>query len=217
MNTKVSSLLLSSAILLAACGNGTNDKENEKATTEATTEQATTESQVEDTADSNNNDSNVNNRKMAVVPSDVKTSPKDAIKTAQDEAKGELKELSFDDDDNKWVYEVKLKDGTTENKVKVDAETNQVIKTKTENENKQDETFNYADVMNIDDAYNVSKEEFDGKVSEWSLKQDDGILKYEFNLVNDKGEKYEVDLDAKSKKVLKSEQDWKRVLVIIEI
>lgn len=138
--------------------------------------------------------------------SNVKTSVEDAIKTAQKEAKGDLESISFDYDEKekKWAYEVNLKDASESSEVKIDSDSNKVLKKVTEKDNDKETTIVYGDVTPIEDIIDVAKKKFDGEVKEWSLDEDSGVIKYDVELVKDK-KSQEFENDAQSKKILKQE------------
>ncbi|REH78034.1 PepSY domain-containing protein [Staphylococcus felis] len=53
----------------------------------------------------------------------------DAVKKAQDEVSGELKQWTLNDDDGQLVYEVELMDGTQEKEVQLDAKSGDIVST----------------------------------------------------------------------------------------
>ncbi|MBI5975399.1 PepSY domain-containing protein [Staphylococcus canis] len=53
----------------------------------------------------------------------------DAVKKAQDEVSGDLKKWKLGHDDNQFVYEIELLDGTDEKEVKLDAKSGDIIST----------------------------------------------------------------------------------------
>lgn len=138
--------------------------------------------------------------------SEVKINATQAIETAQKEVKGDLKSISFDYDDKekKWAYDVNLSDENESHEVTVDAVSNKVLKNESEKENDKETTINYKDVTPVEDIIEVAKKEYNGDVKEWSLDEDDGVVKYDVELVKD-GKSKEFEIDAKTKEIIKQD------------
>lgn len=141
---------------------------------------------------------------QSVDYSEVKTDANQAIKTAQKEVKGELESISFDynDKEKKWAYDVNLREGNQSHEVTIDAISNKVLKKETEKENDNEKTINYKDVTPIEDIIEIAKKEYNGDVKEWSLDEDDGLVKYDVELNKD-GKSKEFEIDAKTKEIIK--------------
>lgn len=138
--------------------------------------------------------------------SNVKTDVNAAIETAQKEVKGDLESISFDYDDKekKWAYDVNLRDDKESSEVTVDANSNKVLKKESEKENDKETTKIYKDVTPVEDIIEVAKKEYKGDVKEWSLDEDDGVLKYDVELVKD-GKSKVFEIDAKTKEIIKQD------------
>ena len=115
---------------------------------------------------------------------DVKVSPEDAVKAAQKESKGELKDLSFEKETGEWSYKVELVDGTNENKVLINADDKSVTNVEKEQEDSDDndQTFKLSDVAKFEDALKVAQDKAKGDIKEWSLSEDNGKLVYSIEL-----------------------------------
>ncbi|MBL0847335.1 PepSY domain-containing protein [Mammaliicoccus fleurettii] len=206
MKFKMISLLLASGIVLAACGNDKSDdqKDDQKEEkTEQTTEQ-TTKDESKDDEDTNKTTQNT------IKWDDVKVSPEDAVKTAQKESEGELKDLSFEKETGDWNYKVELVDGQNENKVLVNADDKSVANVEKETDDDDDDneqTFKLSDVAKFDDVLKVAQDEAKGDLKEWSLSEDDGQLVYSIDLKEGNNDSTEFKIDAKSKEILEQEQD----------
>ncbi|MCJ0912997.1 MULTISPECIES: PepSY domain-containing protein [Mammaliicoccus] len=209
MKYKMLSLLLSAGIVLAACGNGDDDNNDKKDNqNDEKTEQTTKENSNDDqnTDDDQSSDKATEN---TVKWDDVKVSPEDAVKAAQKESKGELKDLSFEKETGEWSYKVELVDGTNENKVLINADDKSVTNVEKEQEDSDDndQTFKLSDVAKFEDALKVAQDKAKGDIKEWSLSEDNGKLVYSIELKEGNKESTEFTIDAKSKEILEQETD----------
>ncbi len=209
MKYKMLSLLLSAGIVLAACGNSDDDNNDKKDNqNDEKTEQTTKENSNDDqnTDDDQSSDKATEN---TVKWDDVKVSPEDAVKAAQKESKGELKDLSFEKETGDWSYKVELVDGTNENKVLINADDKSVTNVEKEQEDSDDndQTFKLSDVAKFEDALKVAQDKAKGDIKEWSLSEDNGKLVYFIELKEGNKESTEFTIDAKSKEILEQETD----------
>ncbi|WP_204254776.1 PepSY domain-containing protein [Mammaliicoccus sciuri] len=209
MKYKMLSLLLSAGIVLAACGNSDDDNNDKKDNqNDEKTEQTTKENSNDDqnTDDDQSSDKATEN---TVKWDDVKVSPEDAVKAAQKESKGELKNLSFEKETGDWSYKVELVDGTNENKVLINADDKSVTNVEKEQEDSDDndQTFKLSDVAKFEDALKVAQDKAKGDIKEWSLSEDNGKLVYSIELKEGNKESTEFTIDAKSKEILEQETD----------
>lgn len=209
MKYKMLSLLLSAGIVLAACGNSDDDNNDKKDNqNDEKTEQTTKENSNDDqnTDDDQSSDKATEN---TVKWDDVKVSPEDALKAAQKESKGELKDLSFEKETGDWSYKVELVDGTNENKVLINADDKSVTNVEKEQEDSDDndQTFKLSDVAKFEDALKVAQDKAKGDIKEWSLSEDNGKLVYSIELKEGNKESTEFTIDAKSKEILEQETD----------
>ncbi|UXV32752.1 PepSY domain-containing protein [Mammaliicoccus sciuri] len=220
MKYKMLSLLLSAGIVLAACGNGDGDNNDKKENqndekTEQTTKENSNDDQNTDDQDSdddqNTDDDQSSDKatKNTVKWDDIKVSPEDAVKAAQKESKGELKDLSFEKETGEWSYKVELADGTNENKVLINADDKSVTNVEKEQEDSDDndQTFKLSDVAKFEDALKVARDKAKGDIKEWSLSEDNGKLVYSIELKEGNKESTEFTIDAKSKEILEQETD----------
>lgn len=226
MKYKMLSLLLSAGIVLAACGNGDddnndkkdnqNDEKTEQTTKENNNDDQNTDDQDSDDDQDSNDDQNTDDDQSSdkatentVKWDDVKVSPEDAVKTAQKESKGELKDLSFEKETGEWSYKVELVDGTNENKVLINADDKSVTNVEKEQEDSDDndQTFKLSDVVKFEDALKVAQDKAKGDIKEWSLSEDNGKLVYSIELKEGNKESTEFTIDAKSKEILEQETD----------
>ncbi|WP_258028119.1 PepSY domain-containing protein [Mammaliicoccus sciuri] len=215
------SLLLSAGIVLAACGNGdddNNDKkdnQNDEKTEQTTKENSNDDQNTDDDQDSDDNQNSDDDQSSdkatenTVKWDDVRVSPEDAVKAAQKESKGELKDLSFEKETGEWSYKVELVDGTNENKVLINADDKSVTNVEKEQEDSDDndQTFKLSDVAKFEDALKVAQDKAKGDIKEWSLSEDNGKLVYSIELKEGNKESTEFTIDAKSKEIREQETD----------
>lgn len=223
MKFKIFSLLLASGLILAACGNDDSDDKKDNKGAEKT-EQKTQDDNKDDMDDSSNDkdsnddqtndddsdDQNSNKSTTNTVKwDDVKVSPEEAVKEAQNEEKGELKDLSFEKEAGDWSYKVELVDGSNENKVLINADDKSVanVENETEDDDDNDQTFKLSDVAKFEDVLKVAQDKAKGDLKEWSLSEDDGKLVYSIDLKEGNKDTTEFKIDAKSKEILEQEQD----------
>ncbi|WP_209323655.1 PepSY domain-containing protein [Brevibacterium renqingii] len=134
-----------------------------------------------------------------------KTTAADAVKIGQDKVKakdGTLHaiELDYDSEDGKWEYDVKIKDGSTDHKVVIDAATGKVIRDESEDSDDKEKAIDLNSPMSYDEAYDLAKKKGEGRLSGWKLEYDDGQREYQFDF-DDKGTETEVTVNVESKKV----------------
>ncbi|WP_016912663.1 PepSY domain-containing protein [Mammaliicoccus vitulinus] len=223
MKFKIFSLLLASGLILAACGNDDSDDKKDNKGAEKT-EQKTQDDNKDDMDDSSNDkdsnddktndddsdDQNANKSTTNTVKwNDIKVSPEEAVKEAQNEEKGELKDLSFEKEAGDWSYKVELVDGSNENKVLINADDKSVanVENETEDDDDNDQTFKLSDVAKFEDVLKVAQDKAKGDLKEWSLSEDDGKLVYSIDLKEGNKDTTEFKIDAKSKEILEQEQD----------
>lgn len=213
MNKKWMSLLIASGLFLVACGNGqdqeNNDKQNDKETTEQTTNGDTKEDANDDQNTEDQNDATEdNNEQGAGDAEDVEASPENALDIAQEKEEGELTEISFEEENGKYVYKVDLLDGQNEKQVKIDANEQNVIEVEDDTESDNDEnTFKLTDAAVFDEVLKIAKDESDGELKEWTLNEDDGKLVYNIELEQDNQASTEFKIDAKTKEILEQDNE----------
>ncbi|NWK84533.1 PepSY domain-containing protein [Staphylococcus sp. GSSP0090] len=186
MKFKTIATVTASAFLLTACGNDASD--NSKGS-ESSNEKG--------------------DNKQVIALDKIKTSPKEAVKKAQEVYSGQnLKGISYEKSNGEWAYKIEQQKTGTESEVIISDKNKKVLNKETEKEdsiNKNDE-FKYSDAIDYKKAIKNAKKEFDGDIKEWSLSEDDGKLVYDMDL--QKGNtKHEITVDAKNGKVLNHEQD----------
>lgn len=187
MKLKYISGIVLTSVLLVACGNSDESKEDKD---EATGGNKGTSDKV-------------------ITINKVKTNPTDAIKKAQQTyTNQDLKGISFEKSNGKWSYKVEQQGQNKESEVVIADSNGKVLHKESEKENDIDkrEAFHYDDVIDYKKAIKKGQKEFDGEIREWSLAKDDGQLVYDMDLSKDQ-ETHEITVDAKNGKVLQNETD----------
>lgn len=67
-------------------------------------------------------------------------------------------------------------------------------------------TNNSVEAISLDEAQKIALEAVEGKVTKAKKEHDDGIDYYDFEIISD-NQKYEIEVDAKSGKIIKNEKD----------
>ena len=67
-------------------------------------------------------------------------------------------------------------------------------------------TNNSIEAISLDEAQEIALNAIDGKVTKAKKEHDDGIDYYDFEIISD-NQKYEIEVDAKSGKIIKNERD----------
>ncbi|NBJ71220.1 MULTISPECIES: PepSY domain-containing protein [Clostridia] len=144
------------------------------------------------------------------------TTPKldgDKMKSmVQEQYDGQITEFELETDRNKAVYEVEVINKDTEYDLELDGNSGEVLKenkkeiNQTKNENNEKGQIDAAkeELISMEEAKNIAKKQFDGKVESVELDEDDNQFVYEIELRNGKKEA-EFEIHAKSGKILKQE------------
>ncbi|MYL43844.1 PepSY domain-containing protein [Virgibacillus salexigens] len=127
----------------------------------------------------------------------------------EDQYDGTITELELDKDRNQAVYEVEVIEKSKEHDLKLDADTGEVLREKSKDINKDDDDIeddvkldmNNEDLIGVEKAKEIAKNNFDGKVVSIELDDDDNRLIYELELKNGKKEA-DFDIDAKNGEIL---------------
>jgi uncharacterized membrane protein YkoI len=145
-----------------------------------------------------------------VALKDIKTTPEKAIEIAQNEYKGDVKEVAFEKEHGEWSYKIAQVHNTDESEVTIKDKDQKVANKEKEadEEHQSDKTFNYKqDVKPYTQALQKGIDEVNGgSLKEWSIEKDHGKLVYDMDILY-KGDNHEVSIDAKSLKILKNEID----------
>lgn len=210
---KLTSLLLTLTLTLAACGTSDSNSDNtsEDNSSNQQTEETSNDSSTEDddnnddANDSTENDDGDDNASPETDSSEINldsydSTIEDAIKKAQSNFDGQLTDIGLERENNKWVYKIELESDSEEYDVSYDVNTLDIIEEEkdSENDDKYNEYFKYEDLITFDEAITTAKSEVNGKATEISTDFDDGVLYYEVSIQNQNGEDVDVIIDAKS-------------------
>lgn len=113
-------------------------------------------------------------------------SAQDALSTSADEVGADgivhAIELDYSDSSSAWVWSVKTLIDGTDHKVKIDADTGDVLDHEQESTDDQEQAVDLDSPMTWDDALAKAQAEVDGPVSGWKLEWDDQMAAYEFDI-----------------------------------
>lgn len=124
----------------------------------------------------------------------------EAIAVAQEKFDGILEEISYEEDDGIFYYEVKLENATEEYEVKLRANDLTVLEEELEGDNNERsfrklEAAHQEKIITFEEAVKIAEEAVNGEVKEWSYDVDD--FKFDFEIdVND--DDNEVEVNAKT-------------------
>ncbi|KIX90012.1 hypothetical protein TP70_09840 [Staphylococcus microti] len=206
MKFKILGLLLSAGLVLAACGNDDDDKQEKQMDKQQTSQTSTDKNDDMDKDNQNDTQSNdqqssqMNN--MTTDVKDIQTEPEKAIETAQKEFDGQVKNIEYKQDNGEWVYKIDLVNGQNEAEVKVSDKDNKVLTSEqeTEDDMQEQKVVDLDSVVSYKDAIKTAQKEMKGDLKQWKLNHDNGKLVYEVELV-DQNKESEVIIDAKTGKV----------------
>ncbi|MBB4822903.1 putative membrane protein YkoI [Sporosarcina luteola] len=136
-------------------------------------------------------------KQQSQVPADVSgklLSEEQAIAAAKKLASGKVVDIELDEDDDRYYYDIDLRDGNYVYDVKVDAITGEIVKFEKEiksgKNNKQS-----GQILTKEEALAFAKKYAVGNVKKIELDREDGRRVYEI-VLKDGQFKYELDLDA---------------------
>ncbi|WP_210603141.1 PepSY domain-containing protein [Brevibacterium oceani] len=205
---------LSAGLALAGCSSSGGDSSSDSPAPDETRSESQGESQeAGDSGSADGSKSADESASASTTPEDAdlsktmpSTSAEDAVKTAEDKVKAKdgilhAVELDYDSDDGKWEYDVKIKDGDTDHKVVIDADSGKVIRDESESSDDPEKAIDLKSPMTYDEAFDLAKKKASGSLTGWKLEYDDGQREYQFDF-DDNGDEVEVTVDVKSKKVM---------------
>lgn len=193
--------ILVAGLLTACSGNPTTDsgqaQDNTKKETNASNK---------DLKDEKNNE-NLNEQDFKVPYTDAVSIFKDKYKDA------DIVDLSLERDLNKFVYTVEGVDDNNEYKMKIDANTKDVLQDKTEKLDSEDlngaarkEKLDLNDIITPQKAMEIALKEQNGRVKKWSLDKDLDVTFYKIRIDKDKNE-YDIKVDSKKGTILEVEKE----------
>ncbi len=133
----------------------------------------------------------------------VPVSPEDAINTARAES-GDAGvtsiDLEFERRHDTWVYSVELQDQAKDYEIDIDAVNGSVLASESERVDEPEVTVSPTDPLPYADALKLAQDQGQGRLTGWSLGEDDGAIEYTFEF-GDEPDDIEVVVDAKTKRV----------------
>ncbi len=181
---KLGTLLLSGALVLAACSNGTqNQTETKLETVTETKLETNAETSTETSIETETKDNTQNPDETASI------SINRAVEMFYDkfgDKEINITQIDFDKDHGKYTYEIKGWKDNKEYKLEIDAETENILEQKSEIDNdidKDDIIISLDKIVSpekaIEEALKQSKA---NKIEGWDLHTDDGVLVYEVDV-----------------------------------
>jgi len=150
-------------------------------------------------------------KQQANVPASVAgklLSENEAIASAKKLAGGEVMKIELDDDDDRYYYEVDLRDDQFAYEVKVDAFTGEVIQYAKERKSGKKITQSTT-LLTKNEAISAAKKYATGNVKKIERDREDGRVVYEIEMKDDQF-KYEIVIDAASGELLEFEKEQYR-------
>lgn len=202
MNKKLLAVALSAGMVLAGCGNSTDDKTDDTATTDTKVETKVEDAkenakEVKDNAKEAKDNAETAVKTATSDINEVKIDLDGAIakfkETFGDEAI-EIEDISLELENGEYEYEIDGKKENTEYKLVLDANTGDIKEQKEEEDSDKEavEAIDFESIISLEEAMGKALTgQEDAKVLEWSLSTDDGKTKYEFDI--DNGDDKEVD------------------------
>lgn len=123
-----------------------------------------------------------------------------AVEIAQQQQIGMLEEIELEIEKDTYYYEAKIRNNDQKSKLKIDAKTGEIIKTKAKSKNHPSKTMEQVRneenaLINFCQAVDIAVQEHPGNVVEIELENDDGKLIYEITIYDDLT-KISIDIDA---------------------
>lgn len=132
---------------------------------------------------------------------------KEAQKIALKEVNGEVIKAKEEKDDGQTNYDFTITKDNTKYEIEVDGSSGKIIKKEQEQMSTQSTTSTSQTQISVDDAKNKAIERVGGgTVTKADLDSDDGVSKYEIEVVNDNKE-YDIEIDANSGEIIKYEEE----------
>lgn len=141
---------------------------------------------------------------------DINLMAADALSIAESEFEGDLHEISFEEEDGKWVYIFDMKNDSEEAEVIIDQAAEEVVDVRTETNGDNDDQNEVLDYTSLNEGYDAVDEAVadagGGELIEWTLSMEDGTPEYDIDLEYE-GQTHEYKIDAETLEILESEQD----------
>ncbi|OMP68340.1 PepSY domain-containing protein [Domibacillus epiphyticus] len=150
---------------------------------------------------------------------EVKVTKQEGIDIALKEVNGEASHIELENEDGVVIYSVEITDDQGQkHEVAVDANTGKVLKVEADGEESENEDGEENDkeeqkrlekeaILTKEESIVIALKQVPGKVKDAALEDEDGIVVFAVDVIDEKGHEQEIVVDAKSGEVLKVEAD----------
>lgn len=219
MKFKILGLILSAGLALAACdadnsndkatspddnaksdvnSSGTNKSDDVKKDEDSNAAKGTDANDNDDSSDADEDDQSSHSSDDSTADDDsialnaISSTPDDIIKILHtDNHTGKLTGISFEKENNEWVYKVAQNENDKNVEYTYSMEDRKLLNTEEDAVDKEDQTFDYDEVKKFETAIKKARDKAGNKakIKEWSLDTDDGNLVYNVELMDGTTEK----------------------------
>lgn len=106
-------------------------------------------------------------------------------------------ELEYSDGSERWEWSVKTLVDDTDHKVKINADSGDIIKHEKDSTDDEEKAIDLDDPMPFSKAKDIALDARDGRIVSWKYEWDDGRYEYEFDIESD-GHTEEVNVNAET-------------------
>lgn len=106
-------------------------------------------------------------------------------------------ELEYSSSSDRWEWSVKTLVDGTDNKVKIDADSGEIIKHEEDSTDDEEKAIDLDDPMSFSEARDLALDKRDGRISSWKYEWDDGRYEWQFD-IDDGSDTEEVTVDAET-------------------
>lgn len=150
---------------------------------------------------------------------EAKLTKQESIDIALKEVQGSASDVELENEDGVVIYSVEITDDQGQkHEVAVDANTGKILKVEADDEesDKEDGQENDAEeqkrlekeaTLTKDESTTIALKEVPGKVKDAALEDEDGVVVFAVDVIDESGQEQEVLVDAKTGKVLQAEAD----------
>lgn len=183
-----------------------DDKEAPQSKIEVkTVEKASDKTATAKKAKTNNTANNEKSNRKEIISADK------AKSIALGLANGTITDFELDEDHGRLKYEIEIKANGIEHEIKIDAYTGKILKHEKDRDDDWDDDDykkygNKSNIISAEKAKSIALGLANGKITDFELDEDDGILIYKVE-IKAKGLEHEIEIDAHTGKVLEHEID----------
>lgn len=191
---KMMTLLTIAVMILAACtpsggnnGNKTNNTNVSENNVVENNSKTTEESKpVEDNAQKGDD--------IRSYKTDFQTPREEYLKAYPD---GQVEEISFEKKGGSFIYKIKGQNSREEQEIEVNPETKEVLSVKLDEKDDDEDIIDFSNLLLVEEALEKASDAIgeNGVVTKWKLSEDDGKMKYTFDVKKD-GKDIEIKVNA---------------------